>query len=159
MSANELHEPQNLIVHLLHRAVQAGDAAFTRQLGARQLTPRQFSLLVAISQEPNLSQTQLVARTGIDRSTMADIIRRLVRENLLQRQRTRNDARSYWVRLTPAGEQTLREAEQAGQRANEDLQALLPPEIRNDFLRGLRMLVSAIGEEAQSKRQKRGKRS
>ncbi|MFZ1102753.1 MAG: helix-turn-helix domain-containing protein, partial [Hyphomicrobiaceae bacterium] len=39
-------------------------------------------------------------RTGIDRSTLADIVRRLTRKGLLQRCRTNEDARAYAVRLT-----------------------------------------------------------
>ena len=66
---------------------------------------------IADSDEP--SQTTLVERTGIDRSTMADIVRRLTARGLVQRRRTRRDARRYAVRLTDKGENALRLAEPA----------------------------------------------
>jgi DNA-binding MarR family transcriptional regulator len=41
------------------------------------LTPRQLAVLVTVANNEGLSQTGLVDRTGIDRSTLADIVRRL----------------------------------------------------------------------------------
>jgi DNA-binding MarR family transcriptional regulator len=49
-----------------------------------------------------LSQTGIVARTGIDRSTLADLVRRLQRKGLLQRRRTKDDARAYAVKMGDA---------------------------------------------------------
>ena len=42
------------------------------------LTPRQFAVLMTIAEEEGLTQTDLVDRTGIDRSTLADIVARLL---------------------------------------------------------------------------------
>ena len=58
------------------------------------LTPRQLAVLVTVAQNEGLSQTGLVDRTGIDRSTLADIVRRMQRKGLLQRRRTKEDARA-----------------------------------------------------------------
>jgi DNA-binding MarR family transcriptional regulator len=49
----------------------------------------------------------LCAATGIDRSTMADIVRRLVKRGWLSRRRTRQDARTYAVSLTTEGQRIL----------------------------------------------------
>ena len=48
----------------------------------------------AAEQLDDLSQTDIVRITGIDRSTLADIVRRLVQRGYLQRKRTRTDAPS-----------------------------------------------------------------
>ena len=53
------------------------------------LTPRQLAVLITVSQTEGQSQTGLVERTGIDRSTMADIVRRMQRKGLLKRRRTK----------------------------------------------------------------------
>jgi DNA-binding MarR family transcriptional regulator len=55
------------------------------------ITPRQFLLLKHIAKREGLSQTDLVKCTGIDRSTMADIVRRLVKKRYVQRRRTTNE--------------------------------------------------------------------
>ena len=75
-----------------------------------ELTPRQFAVLYTVANNEGLSQTGLVERTGIDRSTLADIVRRMQRKGLLQRRRTKEDARAYAVKLTEEGQRVLRAA-------------------------------------------------
>jgi len=82
-------------LHLLHRAGQCAEVLFTNETGKADLTPRQYAILASVSQNPDVSQTGLVEQTGVDRSTLADIVRRLVKKGLLQRKRTRRDARMY----------------------------------------------------------------
>ena len=52
------------------------------------------------------SQTELVKITGIDRSTLADLVARLMAQGYVQRRRTKEDARTNSVRLTPHGKKT-----------------------------------------------------
>jgi DNA-binding MarR family transcriptional regulator len=56
-------------------------------MGDGDLAPRQHAVLVAVSQNEGLSQTNLVEKTGVDRSTLADIVRRMLKKGLLQRRR------------------------------------------------------------------------
>jgi DNA-binding MarR family transcriptional regulator len=54
------------LLHLLHRAVQAGTDRFTRELGDAGLTARQLVVLKAILANEGASQTDIVGITGID---------------------------------------------------------------------------------------------
>ncbi len=90
-------------VHLLHRVGQCAEELFQAEIGDADLTARQLAVLTAVAQEEGLSQTGIVERTGIDRSTLADIVPRLSKKGLLQRRRTREDARAYAVKLTDEG--------------------------------------------------------
>jgi DNA-binding MarR family transcriptional regulator len=94
------------VLHLLHRAGQCADELFAANMRDSELTPRQYVVLRAVADSEDPSQTTLVEKTGIDRSTLADIVRRLVERGLLQRRRTRRDARMYAVRLTDARRRT-----------------------------------------------------
>ena len=87
-------------IHLLHRAGQCAGDIFHTEMKDGDLTPRQLAVLVTVANNEGLSQTGLVDRTGIDRSTLADIVRRMQRKGLLQRRRTKEDARAYAVKLT-----------------------------------------------------------
>ena len=60
-------------LHLLHRADQCAFNAFYGNIDRQILTPRQYFVLATISEEAGASQTTLVRRTGIDRSTLSDI--------------------------------------------------------------------------------------
>ena len=131
-------------IHLLHRAGQCASDIFTAEMGDAGLTPRQFAVLVTVAQNEGVSQTDLVERTGIDRSTLADIVRRMLRKGLLQRRRTKNDARAYAVKLTEEGWRVLRSAEPMVRRVDDRILAMLPGKQREQFLSDLMTIVEAL---------------
>ena len=77
------------ILHLLHRAGQQAEGVFIVECPPDALTPRQYAVLLAVDNNPEISQTGLVEETGIDRSTLADVVARLVKKGLISRERTR----------------------------------------------------------------------
>ena len=128
-------------LHLLHRAGQRADSLFARNVGDTNLTPRQFAVLQAVFEANGLSQTAIMAATGIDRSSTADLVRRLVSNGWLQRRRTRRDARLYAVRLTPKGRGTWSLGEPAARATDEALLSRIPPDQRSTFLEALAMIA------------------
>jgi DNA-binding MarR family transcriptional regulator len=130
-------------VHLLHRASQRADALFTRHVPGADLTPRQFAVMQAVARKNGLSQTDIMAVTGIDRSSTAELVRRLVSNGCLQRRRTRRDARLYAVRITAAGRQLLAVGVPAARTAEEQLLLPLPSSERSTFLRALTLITAA----------------
>lgn len=113
-------------------------------MGTEDLTPRQYAVLVAVSQNEGLSQTQLVEKTGVDRSTLADIVRRMLKKGLLQRRRTKGDARAYSVKLTDEGWRVLKSADPLAARVDEKILAALPTQQRERFLQDLNTIVDAL---------------
>lgn len=130
--------------HLLHRANQCASDVFSGLMTDKDLTPRQYAVLVTVSANEGLSQTGLVERTGIDRSTLADIVRRMLKKGLLQRRRTREDARAYAVKLTDEGWRVMKAADVSAQRADERILAALPAKQRDQLLDDLATLVDAL---------------
>jgi len=104
---------------MLHRAGQRADELFAESIGESDLTPRQFEVLKAVAASEEPSQTLLVEPTGIDRSTLADIVRRMVERGWLSRRRTKQDARAYAVKLTSAGQRAIKRAEPAVRKTDE----------------------------------------
>jgi DNA-binding MarR family transcriptional regulator len=133
--------------HLLHRAGQCAAEIFSSEARTGGLTPRQLAVMMVIGDEEGLNQTRLVERTGIDRSTMADLVARLARRGLVQRRRTKEDARAYTIRLSSLGARMLREAQPGGAAADQRLLAILPPGKRQDFLDALNLIVAALQKE------------
>jgi DNA-binding MarR family transcriptional regulator len=130
-------------MHLLHRAGQCATDLFQDEARRSGLTPRQFAVLMTIAEEEGLTQTDLVERTGIDRSTLADIVARLLARGLIQRRRAKSDARAYAIKLTAQGWKGLREAEPGAVAADARLLEALPPAKREDFLSSLDLIVAA----------------
>ena len=131
-------------IHLLHRAVQCAADIFQGELANEDLTPRQYAVLVAVSQNEGVSQTYLVEKTGVDRSTLADIVRRMLKKGLLQRRRTKDDARAYAVRLTEEGWRVLKAADPLARRVDDKILAALPGQQRERFLQDLKSIVQAL---------------
>jgi MarR family transcriptional regulator, temperature-dependent positive regulator of motility len=131
-------------IHLLHRAGQCAGDIFHAEMKDGDLTPRQLAVLITVAQNEGLSQTGLVDRTGIDRSTLADIVRRLQRKGLLQRRRTKEDARAYAVKLTDEGRRILRTAEPTARRVDERILEALPNKQREQFIDELQSIVDTL---------------
>ena len=151
-------------IHLLHRAGQCAGDVFQSEMRTDDLTPRQYAVLVAVAENEGLSQTNLVEMTGIDRSTLADIIRRMLKKGLVQRRRTKEDARAYAVKLTEEGRRILRSAEPMARRVDDRILQALPATQRDRFLTDLNTIVDALGkleeaveQEAQQKTSARKK--
>ena len=129
--------------HMLRRCVQYANDLFSQEPAASELTKQQFTVLAAVEQNEGVSQTDLVSITGIDRSTLAEMIRRMIEKGLLQRERTETDARANAVRLGPAGRKALRSARLASEKVERALLASLPAGDRARFARMLSQIVSA----------------
>jgi len=125
------------IFHLLHRAGQRSAEVFAEKSGGRDITPRQYAVMAAISRNKLPSQTDLVGMTGVDRSTLADIVRRLVQRRLVHRRRAKNDARAYQLSLTARGEEELQQASAAASETDETLLSMLSAKERETFLDAL----------------------
>lgn len=132
-------------LHLLHRAGQCADELFASKAGKTELTPRQFAVLSTVARSEDVSQTALVDATGIDRSTIADIVRRLVERGMLVRRRTKQDARMYAVRLSASGRTALDVATSGATATNDAILAVLPAGQRAAFLNALQKIVETMG--------------
>lgn len=115
-------------------------------MGTGDLTPRQYTVLVAVSQNEGVSQTNLVEKTGVDRSTLADIVRRMLKKGLLQRRRTKEDARAYSVKLTDEGWKVLKAADPLARKVDDKILGVLPGQQRERFLQDLNLIVKALGK-------------
>ena len=137
--------PLQSLLHLLHRAAQRADAAFARHAGTA-LTPRQYIILQAVAEADGLRQTDIMAATGIDRSSIADLVKRLVAHGWLRRRRTKRDARAYAVRLTSEGRRVLAMGLPAARAAEDALLSALPRAQRLVFIEAM----TAVADEQKS---------
>jgi MarR family transcriptional regulator, temperature-dependent positive regulator of motility len=135
-------------IHLLHRASQAVEVIFTAGMQTNGLTARQLVVLVAVAENEGLSQTDLVERTGIDRSTMGDVVKRLKGKGLLQKRRTKEDVRAYAIKLTEEGQRTLRTAEPLAKRVEQRILEALPAKQRDQFMGALAAIVGSLERTA-----------
>jgi DNA-binding MarR family transcriptional regulator len=132
--------------HLLHRALQLALDIYAEETGAGALTQRQFAVLSAVMAKEGCTQSELVRATGIDRSTLAELVARLIGKDLLARERSTLDARANTVRLTDAGRAAVQEAAPKVAEADARILALVPGAKRDAFLKTLRDIARAAGK-------------
>lgn len=129
--------------HLMHRVLQLALDIYAEEAGADGLTQRQFAVLEAVSHKSGLTQTDLVRATGIDRSTLADLVARMTTKGLLDRAQSTIDARAKAVTLSVAGQAALDAARPRVEAADKRILALLPKSKRDGFLA---LLAELAGE-------------
>lgn len=129
--------------HLMHRVLQLALDIYAEEAGADGLTQRQFAVLEAVSHRSGLTQTDLVRATGIDRSTLADLVARMTAKGLLDRAQSTIDARAKAVSLSTAGQAALEAARPKVEAADKRILALLPKGKRDGFLA---LLAELAGE-------------
>jgi len=132
--------------HLLRRAQQFVNDLYTEEQDGSELTQRQFAVLFAVDQQEGVSQTVLVKATGIDRSTLADMIVRMQKKDLLARKRTDEDQRANSVRITPTGRRALRAAMPAMIRSDARFLEPLPVRARTELIKMLTTIAQKATE-------------
>ena len=91
---------------LARRLYQAYTAAWARQVDS-VLTSPQFAVLSTVEAHPEVDQGTLAASVALDRSTMADVCRRLEDRGLISRSVAPSDARRKLLTLTDQGADAL----------------------------------------------------
>ena len=144
--------------HLLHRALQLALDIYAEEIGGA-LTQRQYAVLSAVMAKEGCTQSELVRATGIDRSTLAELVARLIGKNLLGRERSTLDARANTVRLTDEGRAAVQDAAPKVAAADARILALMPGARRDTFLKTLRDMARAAGKPDgdEPKKEKRAK--
>lgn len=128
------------VLHLLHRVGQRVERLFADQVEIG-LTLRQFMVLQAVAEASAPSQTDIVTATGIDRSSVSDLVKRLVTHGWLRRRRTKRDARTYAVRLTQEGQRILALGIPAAQATESLLLSSFSATERRLFFKAMMMLA------------------
>ena len=143
--------------HLLHRALQLALDFHSEAAGKSPITQRQFTVLAAAAGADGSTQNALVKATGIDRSTLADLVSRLLAKGLLQRERSATDGRANTVRLSSSGRAALDDAALAAAAADRRLLSVLSPKKRETLLKLLTHLAAAADGPLAEVKPKRGK--
>jgi DNA-binding MarR family transcriptional regulator len=143
--------------HLLRRAQQFASEIFLQAGLSEGVTLRQSVVLAAVAEGAVRSQSDLVKATGVDRSTLADMIARMEKKGLIVRSTAADDGRAKSVQLTAAGRARLDEALPAMRQVDAALLDMLPRNRRNAFRDTLGVLAEAadaieVSEAEQARR-------
>ena len=128
---------------LIRRLHQIHVAMFLEEFKSQNITPVQYGLMTAVAALPDLDQTALGQEVGLDRTTTADVVKRLEDRGLLDRRPNPLDRRTRHVRLTAEGERMVDLLQGDMTRAQDRLLQPLRPAERAMLMDLMRRLVEA----------------
>jgi DNA-binding MarR family transcriptional regulator len=131
--------------HLIRRSQQRAVDLFVDEVGEDGPNPRQFAVLVNVFLSPGLSQTALVEASAIDRSTLTEVLRRMIDKGMITKTRMKEDQRANALYITDVGTRLLENAVEATQRAQQRILTPLPETERAAAMKILAVLAGYGG--------------
>lgn len=109
-----------------HRVQKSADRAVLR---AAKITTAQAAVLsVVVAADQPVTQRVVADQLGLNESAVTAMTNRLLRMNLLERERDDADARAWRLRLSEQGRAALKRIEQPFRRINQKLESALEPD-------------------------------
>jgi DNA-binding MarR family transcriptional regulator len=127
---------------LIRRAQQAHAALWSREASSL-ITSVQFGALSLLQQYPGVDQRTLGEHLQLDRSTIADLSRRLQRHGYIERDRDAGDRRRNILHLTDRGLAVLNDMRPRALRVNQILAGNLSEHDQAELHRLLNALLSS----------------
>ncbi len=146
-SYRELWDRPGYLVRRLHQIHQG---MFAEECGKYDLTPVQYGMLTVLRRGEEMDQLTLSSSVGVDRTSGADVVKRLVARGLLRREPSRVDRRAKIIRITEAGRALVEQVRPDMTRAQERLLAPLSAEEQKLFEELLRRLVEANNDASRA---------
>ncbi|MGW7364545.1 MarR family winged helix-turn-helix transcriptional regulator [Streptomyces sp. NPDC054841] len=132
----------------LARRLQQSHTLLWNTIVSEEVTSPQFAVLNTLIGEDGLDQRTVGERVGLDRSTIAEVIRRLVGRGLVDKVRDAKDGRRSVLRATEEGERVHRKLSGRTARMNQIFLAPLDPQEQSTFLE----LLQRVSDAAESLR-------
>jgi MarR family transcriptional regulator, temperature-dependent positive regulator of motility len=126
---------------LVRRAQQRHVAIWINEVST-EVTSVQYAALAVLHQTPGINQRQLGDELDLDRSTIADLVARMVRNELIERSDDPDDKRSNILFLTAAGKKQFTALRPRVDKLEHILTAALTPQESAELRRLLSVLLS-----------------
>ncbi|MEO8667067.1 MAG: MarR family winged helix-turn-helix transcriptional regulator [Bauldia sp.] len=123
----------------LRQAQDASFRAFARLSGQHGLKPGRFAALMIIRRNPGISQVALARAIARDKSTVTPLVQEFLEQDLVIRNQSKVDRRSFTLTLTPAGEAVLGELERHATTHDRKIDAIIGKQ-KTEFIRLLRKI-------------------
>jgi DNA-binding MarR family transcriptional regulator len=139
---------------LIRRLHQIQCGLFFEECGTSTITPLQFGMLTVLIEHPKgVAINTLAFQLGTDRSTTADVARRLASRGYIEQEAAKSDRRKMVSRITKQGRALLREKEPSMQKSQDILLQPLSSKQRRDVMTALKILVRAYNDKGRARMQ------
>jgi len=128
---------------LLRRAWYGLNQAFRRRILSLGLTPDQFTVLRTLLEHPGISQRRLAELMSSDANTIAALVERMEKMELLALQTGERDRRANILRVKATGKTKYQAARQVALKLQTEVLGVLPANSRERFLKELTTVAQA----------------
>ncbi|MAS04558.1 MAG: MarR family transcriptional regulator [Ahrensia sp.] len=108
------------------------------------LAPAQFMTLLELWEKDGLTQKDLVRRLDIEQATMANTLKRMERDGLIEKQENPKDRRAQLIRITDKARGLQNEAIAAANEVNGIALSGLSEDERRVFIRTMSRVIGAL---------------
>lgn len=136
--------------YLIRRLHQVHLGLFAAECGAEDITPVQFAILTVLRNGEEMDQQTLSTSVGIDRTSGADVIRRLNRRGLVTLAPSKVDRRANLVQITPAGREFAERLKPMVVQSQDRLMAPLTAKEQASFYRLVDKLLAANNDSGRA---------
>jgi DNA-binding MarR family transcriptional regulator len=134
--------------HLIRRLQQIAVAIFMTETAGFEITPVQYSALLAVRNHPGIDQTALTRIIAFDRSTIGEVLGRLEAKRLVKRGVAKRDRRARVLYITAEGRRLLARLTPRVNAAQKAIMAPLGPAERAQFMQIMRRLVDLNNDQS-----------
>ena len=135
---------------LIRRAHQIAVSLFLEETAEFGITTTQYGAMVVLRAMPQLDQVSLSRLVGIDRSTTALVVSKLIESGYLVSMTDPKDKRRNLLTLSKSGQRLLRKVTEPAQRARERLLSAFEPREAKLFVDLLERFVNTFNAETRA---------
>ncbi|WP_032940508.1 MarR family winged helix-turn-helix transcriptional regulator [Citrobacter youngae] len=130
---------RNKAFHLLRQLFQQHTARWQFELP--ELTKPQYAVMRAIAEQPGIEQVALMEAAVCTKATLAEMLSRMEKRDLVRREHDPADKRRRFVYLTMQGEALLASATPLGDSVDDEFLGRLSEEEREQFTHLVRKMM------------------
>jgi DNA-binding MarR family transcriptional regulator len=144
-----LNRPEPWLARRAARLTVLLQDALTAKLSPWNLTRADYAVLntlLSVGDPYELRPSDLKLRLLLSSGGVSNVLNRLHKSGLVEREQDATDARSSWVRLTSAGVETATQTMQMWTETQADFFRAVPPDVLRAASAALREVLIAIGD-------------
>lgn len=135
--AHSIHEAVGFRINRTAIILRNG---FTKVLKPFGIAPEQFSIMVLLQEQPDISQTEIANILVKDKTTITRLIDSVEKKGYLSRERVEGNRRAHRVFLTPEGEKVIDEVYVVGEKHKQCVNDAITPEEKAQLFKILEKL-------------------
>src|SRR5436853_6716733 len=128
---------------LLRQAWYSLNQACRRRIAHLGITPDQFTVMRTLLENEGVTQRELTQLMSSDPNTVASLLERMVRAQLVTREAHEKDRRAHRLRLKSLGRRKYEAARVTAVRMQQEVLSALPERKRESFLADLELVGQA----------------